>query len=256
MTQHIETYDFQTDAGIGTVARLGMVILQSDQTVEHEAASLIHGNSVTSDIALYHARIPNQREITEDSLQQMAEDLPKAAALMPVEFDFDAIGYGCTSGATIIGEAEVDRLIKTAHPNAKTTNPITACKAALRALNISSLALLTPYAVSVTQAMQDNLQDDGFKVNAVATFDQSDDFTVARITSQSLFDAVMHIGQRNDCEGVFISCTSLRALPIIASAEEALGKPVLSSNQVFIWHLMRLAGLTHCPTQAGKLFTT
>lgn len=258
MAQHIQTLPFTTDAGIGTSARLGMIILQSDQTVEYEAAQIIHSLSDDkadkSAVALYHTRIPNDQEVTEDTLQDMAAALPASAALMPESFGFDAVGYGCTSGSTIIGEAEVDRLIKTAHPRAKTTNPITACKAALRALDITSLALITPYAISVTQAMQDNLQTAGFQVKAVATFDQSDDFTVARITSQSLMEAVMEIGTRDDCEAVFISCTSLRALPIIARAEAALGKPVLSSNQVFIWHLMRLAGLQDSVANAGCLF--
>ena len=252
---HIETLTFATDDGIGAVARMGMIILQSDQTLELEAAQLIHGTGADSDIGLYHARIPNQTEINEETLQEMALALPKTAALMPKEFGFDAIGYGCTSGATIIGEDAVDRLIKSAHPNAKTTNPITACKAALHALGLKSIALVTPYAVSVTKAMQDNLQADGFAVTSVATFNQSDDFTVARIDAQSLYNAVMAMGGRDDCEGVFISCTSLRALPIIAKAEAELGKPVLSSNQVFIWHLMRLAGLKASPKRAGRLFT-
>ena len=252
---HIETLAFATDDGIGTTARLGMIILQSDQTLELEAAQLIHGTGADSRIGLYHARIPNQTEINEQTLQEMAIALPKTAALMPEEFGFDAIGYGCTSGATIIGEDEVDRLIKSAHPHAKTTNPITACKAALHALGLTSIALVTPYAVSVTQAMQDNLQSDGFVVTSVATFNQSDDFTVARIDAKSLYDAVMTMGGRDDCQGVFISCTSLRALPIIAKAEAELGKPVLSSNQVFIWHLMRLAGLDATPKEAGRLFS-
>lgn len=250
----IQTLPFHTDEGIGTKARLGMIILQSDQTIEHEAAALIHDKTISHEVGLYHTRIPNEMEITEDTLEDMAAALPESAALMPSSFGFDAIGYGCTSGATIIGEARVDKLIKSVHPNAKTTNPITACKAALRALDITSLALITPYAISVTKSMQDNLQADGFAVKAVATFNQSDDFTVARITSHSLYEAVMAIGNRDDCEAVFISCTSLRALPIIAKAEEALNKPVLSSNQVFIWHLMRLAGLTTCPKGAGRLF--
>ena len=128
----IETLPFATDDGIGTTARLGMIILQSDQTVELEAAQLIHGDGADGSVGLYHSRIPNETEITEQTLQQMALALPQTAALMPAEFGFDAIGYGCTSGSTIIGEGEVDRLIKQAHPQAKTTNPITACKAAAR----------------------------------------------------------------------------------------------------------------------------
>ena len=252
--QHIQTLPFATDDGIGAKARLGMIILQSDQTLENEAAQLFYHGGISDKIGLYHSRIPNDNEVNEETLMQMARDLPETARLLPNDFAFDAIGYGCTSGATIIGEGEVDRLIRSIHPKAKTTNPITACKAALRALGLSQIALVTPYAVSVTGAMQDNLQEDGFIIKAVASFNQSADFTVARITSQSIYEAIMAIGARDDCEAVFVSCTSLRALPIIAKAEQALGKPVLSSNQVFIWHLMRLAGLDARITQAGCLF--
>ena len=254
VSPHIETLPFSSDDGLGTTARLGMIILQSDQTIEHEAAQLIHPHGATSQIALYHSRIPNDTEVNEDSLRQMSLELPQAASLLPSRFAFDAIGYGCTSGATMIGEAEVERLIKTIHPDARITNPITACKAALAKLGIKRLALLTPYAVPVTQAMQDNLQDAGYEITSIATFNQSDDFKVARISSQSIYEAVMSVGKQADCDAVFVSCTSLRALPIIAEAERALQKPVLSSNQVFIWHLMRLAGLPNCPDNAGHLF--
>ena len=43
--------------------------------------------------------------VTPQTLAQMQTDLPIAARLLPQAFAFDAIGYGCTSGATIIGEA-------------------------------------------------------------------------------------------------------------------------------------------------------
>ena len=250
----IHILPFGTDDGIGTVARLGLVVLQSDQTVEQEAAQIIHHNGVDGTIGLYHSRIPNETEITPNSLNQMAKALPQSAALLPREFDFDVIGYGCTSGATIIGENEVDTLIKTVHPNALTTNPITACKAALSACQVHKIALVTPYAVAVTKAMQDNLTQAGFAITKVASFNQSDDFTVARITAAAIYDAVLEIGAQPDTEAVFISCTSLRALPIIAKAEAVLGKPVLSSNQVFIWHMMRLAGMTDRRADFGQLF--
>jgi maleate isomerase len=64
----------------------------------------------------------------------------------------------------------------------------------------------------------------------------------------------LQIGARDDCDGVFVSCTSLRALQVIAKAEAQLGKPVVSSNQALAWHLMRLAGMNDSPLEAGQLF--
>lgn len=246
----IETLDFTMDAGLGARATIGLVVLQSDQTIEFEFARLVRGEGV----AVYHARIPNAMEVTPDTLRQMERDLPKTVALLPEAYGFDAIGYGCTSGATMIGEERVDKVIRRYHPSAKTSNPISACKAAFTALGVNRIALVTPYAPSVTLEMQNNLVKSGFDITAVASFNQSSDLIVARITAESILQAVLKIGARNDCDGVFVSCTSLRALEIIADAEAALGKPVVSSNQALAWHLMRLSGLTDAAVGAGKLF--
>ncbi|UXX81464.1 maleate cis-trans isomerase family protein [Roseovarius pelagicus] len=250
--QHIETLEFETDEGLGSKARIGLIVLQTDQTVEHELSGLLRGEGV----ALYHARIPNDTEVTPETLRRMEQDLPAVAGLLPENFVFDAIGYGCTSGATMIGEERVAQILREVHPAAKTSNPLSACKAALAALGLQRIALITPYAPEVTSEMQDNLQAAGIEINAVATFDQSDDFVVARITSAAIREAILTIGARDDCDAVFVSCTSLRALPVIAEAEAQLGKPVLSSNQVLGWHLARLAGLTADRPDAGQLFKT
>jgi maleate isomerase len=253
MTNTIETLKFSTDDGLGARARMGLIVLQTDQTIEHEFAKIL---GPESSVALYAARIPNAMEVSPETLRQMAIDLPQTAALLPAQFGFDVVGYACTSGATMIGEDRVDSLIRGIHSQAKTTNPISASKAALAALGLKRIALVTPYPVDVTLEMQANLQAGGYETTAVATFGQSDDFTVARISADSILKAVVQIGAREDCEGVFVSCTSLRALQIIPQAEAALGKPVISSNQALAWHMMRLSGLKTGPTNAGRLFAT
>ncbi len=246
----IQVLDCVGDSGLGQAARIGLIVLQSDQTIEHEIATLLRGD----DVALYHARIPNEMEVTRDTLRKMEADLPTAAELLPVSFGFDAIGYCCTSGTTMIGEGRVDEILREVHPGAKSTNPLTACKAALQALNVKRIALITPYAPEVTGDMRENLAAAGFEVNAIGTFNQSDDFMVARISPKSILAAIKEVGSRDDCDAVFVSCTSLRVLRVVTEAEAHLGKPVLSSNQVTGWHLARLAGLTEDIAGAGAIF--
>ena len=246
----IETLEFSTDAGLGQKARIGLIVLQTDQTIEHEFRQMLPSDEV----ALYHSRIPNAMEVTPQTLRQMQLDLPTAAGLLPTSFGFDAVGYACTSGATMIGEARVDQMIRDLHPTARTSNPITACKAALFALGLRRIALVTPYAPDVTLEMQANLQQAGFQTTAVATFNDSDDFTVARITTESIRKAITTIGARAEVDGVFVSCTSLRSLGVIAEAEAQIGKPVIASNQVLAWHLARLAGLKDAKPSFGRLF--
>ena len=248
----VATMKFVTDGGLGTKARLGLIVLQTDQTIEHEFANLFVQQD---DVALYAARIPNDMKVTQATLCQMSIDLPHTARLLAPQLKFDVIAYACTSGATMIGEARVDELIRDSHPAAKTTNPLSASKAAFAALGIRRIALVTPYAIDVTVQLQANLCDAGFDINAVATFDQTDDFTVARISADSILNAVLEIGKRDDCDGVFVSCTSLRTMQIIGDAETRLGKPVISSNQALAWHMMRLACISDSPSGAGCLFT-
>ena len=246
----IHSLKFETDDGLGQMARIGLIVLRSDQTIEHEFASLLRSEGV----ALYHARIPSAMEVSPETLRDMERELPGTVELLPTQFGLDAIGYCCTSGTTMIGEARVDEIIRQVHPDAKTTNPLTACKAAFSKLGLMRIALVTPYVPEVTLEMRRNLESAGFSITTVASFNQSDEEVVARISPESILRAMMVIGEREDCDGVFVSCTGLRALPVLANAEKHLGKPVVSSNQALAWHLMRLTGIDCSPSTGGRLF--
>jgi len=48
---------------------------------------------------------------------------------------------------------------------------------------------------------------------------------------------------RPEADAVFISCTDFRAAEAIHALEQDLKKPVLTSNQVTLWALLRMAGV-------------
>jgi len=242
---------YTTDLGLGKTAKIGLIVLQTDQTIEDEFRQLL----AIDGVALYHSRIANAMQVTSQTLAQMQADLPIAASLLPKSFVFDAIGYGCTSGATIIGEEKVAQAILAEHPSAKISNPLTACKAACAALKLNRIALLTPYTPPVTQALSDALNVSGIEVSRTGYFDIEDDFEVGRVDSASLFNAIIALGSHEDCAGVFVSCTSLRVVNIILKAEKRLGKPVISSNQALAWHLLRLSGVDEELPHFGCLFS-
>ena len=98
-TPEIYRLDFKTDLGAGARARIGLLVLESDQTMEWEMRQMAD----LPGVALYHARLANEAEVTPETLVQMELEVPKAAALLPEYLGLKAIGYGCTSGSTIIG---------------------------------------------------------------------------------------------------------------------------------------------------------
>ena len=242
---------FETDDGFGTRARIGMIVLETDQTLEPEARSL-----PLDGVAWYHSRIPMEPEVTPTTLTDMEARLPVAAQLLPAEFDFDAIGYGCTSAATLIGEDAITAGIRSAHPDMACTNPVSAAVAAFRALEVQRIAVVTPYTAEVTAPVIELFDAHGLEVTAVGSFLESSDLVVARITEQSIADGVRRVAATADCDAVFVSCTSLRLFGVVEALEAELDRPVVSSNLAFLWHLLRLAGVDDQPSGFGTLLRT
>ena len=247
----IRRLGYTSDDGAGARARIGLLVLESDQTMEAEAAEL----TAMDGVALYHARLANDVVVTPETLANMERELPVAAGLIPAYMGLSAIGYGCTSGSTIIGEARVAEIMNAAHPGIPASNPLTAAKAALSLLGVRRPALLTPYTPDVTLAMQENFAAAGLDVRLVGSFYEDSDLVVGKISPHSILEAICEVGQSPDCDGVFVSCTSLRAAGIIETAEARIGKPVTASNHALVWHLLRLSGVSDTLAGRGRLFT-
>ena len=241
---------FDVDEGFGARARIGLIVLESDQTIEAEARLLdLDG------VDIYHSRIPNAMEVSAETLTAMEQHLPAAAALLPHQLEFDAIGYGCTSAATLIGPDGVTAAIQSAHPGVACTNPISAAVAALRALGARRVAIVTPYTAEVTAPIARHFADSGLQISALGSFLEPSDLVVGRIAPNSVAEAARTIADRADCDAVFVSCTSLRLLASAAQIETEVGVPVLSSNMALFWHLLRLAGVSDELPQLGRIFT-
>lgn len=242
---------FTLDKGSASKAALGLIVLETDETIEVEFRDLFN----QSGIALFHARIPVAQEITPDTLQDMEAALPTAVGLLPSAYPVDVVGYACTSGATVIGAENISRIVKQTFAGAKATDPITSVMAALNTLEARKIGLVTPYAPEVSTAMIELLQRNGFEVVNFGSFEQKEDATVARISPVSIHEAICNIGAPADVDAVFVSCTNLQTFGIIEQAEESIGKPVVSSNQALAWHMLELAGLGQTLAGPGQLFT-
>ena len=164
--QSVRKMPFEIDAGIGHRARIGLLVLQTDQTLEAELAHL----TALKGVALYNARLSNDAVVTPETLARMVQELPCAAELISPLLCLSAIGYACTSGSTIIGEARVAQILTRTHPGVPSSNPLTAAKVAFNALGISRVGLVTPYTPDVTLAMQANFVAAGIDVPVVGSF--------------------------------------------------------------------------------------
>jgi maleate isomerase len=238
------------DDGIAARAAIGLLVLATDQTMEHEFRHLIR----LPGVAVYGARLFNDADITPETLRAMRDRITPAAELILPDMHLDVMAFGCTSASMALGEDEIVRQIRRARPGVACTTPITAAFAAFKTLGARRIGVLTPYAPEVNAVVRDYLDRHGAEVAAFATFDRRDDREAARITVDSIAAGIAAQVRSARLDAVFVSCTSLRLAERIEAIEADAGIPVTSSDHALAWHCLRLAGVNDAVPHAGRLF--
>ena len=247
----VEHLPFEMDGGIGERASIGLVVLATDYTIEHEWKKIF--NHVDG-VALYHSRIFNENDITPESLRAMEPRITNSTSLITPDTPLDVVAYGCTSASMAIGEEKVFENIRKAKPDARCTTPITAAFAAFKAFKAKRIGVLTPYPESVNRIVAGYITDRGFEVPVFGSFNEGQDTRVSRISPQSIENGVKTILGHAAVDAVFVSCTSVRLVESCRDLEQRIGIPLTSSNHAMAWHTLRLAGLDEKLTQFGSLF--
>jgi maleate isomerase len=241
---------FELDDGVYARAGIGLIVLASDQVVEHEFRQVF----TLPGVALFASRIYNDTTITPESLKAMEDGMTEAARLILPGIPLDVVAYGCTSGAMVIGDDKVTKLIHKARPGVACTTPMKATMAALAALGSKRVALLTPYLDEINHRMRGFIEAGGVSVPVMGSFNEPNDNKVGRISPESIRKAALELGRSELVDTVFIACTNMRLVAFAAELEAELGKPVTSSNHALAWHCLRLAGIDDPQPHLGRLF--
>jgi maleate isomerase len=215
--------------------RVGLIIPSVNATIEPEFAWI-----GPPGLSFHAARIP-LRETTPAGLREMNEGVEAAARLL-ASVSPDVVAYACTSGSFLEGRerlrAQIDAI------GAIAGCPVVATSAALidalQALGIQRLALATPYLDSINRVEQRFLEDHAFDVVSTRALGLSG-AAIREVPPERVFELACDA----DCDladAVFVSCTDLRALEVVEALEARLAKPVLTSNQVTMWALLRALG--------------
>ena len=247
----IEHIPFTTAKVIGSRARIGLVVLASDYTIEHEFRTLI----AMPGVDVFMARIRNAPQITPDTLAAMEPLLTETADRILPGDDLDVLAFGCTSASTVLGGDRIAGLLGAAKPTARPSDPISAAFAAFDALGARRIGVLTPYRRDVNEIVWRYITGHGYEVPVFGSFNEEMDPVVATIDEDSLVQAIDRIQEGQELDAVFVSCTSLRLADAVAGIERRTGLPVTSSNHALAWHCLRLAGIADSIDGRGKLFT-
>lgn len=239
--------DFDLDR-IAPGGRIGLISLATDFNIEDELRLMLPDS-----VGLYVNRVRNANPLTVENLRAMEADLARAADGILPGLGVDVMVYACTSGSAAIGSEQIEARIHSVCPGVTVANPIVAVRKAFAALGARKVSVLTPYIDSVNRTLIPAMAAGCADVLNVAGFGMDDDIDVTgipleRIKTQAI--ATCH----EDADLIFLSCTALRGARVIAELEQALGKPVLTSNQVLAWYALRLLGNREPINGYGRLF--
>ncbi|MFL9964314.1 ectoine utilization protein EutA [Paraburkholderia sediminicola] len=230
--------------------RIGLVILATDHTTEPDFAALV----ANEPIGIYVNRVPYANPVTPDNLRAMQPSLTAGAALILPDETLDVVMFSCTSASVMIGDAQIERAIQAAKPSARVVTPTGAAVTALDTLGARRISVLTPYTADTSQPMAEYFAAQGFAIDRFTCMGLTDDREMARISHDDIV-AFACDAMARDSDALFISCTAVRAAPIIARIEAATGKPVVSSNLATAWMCLRLCDENEARPAQGRLMT-
>lgn len=233
-------------------ATLAAVQLPTDLTLESEGPSLL-------------ARLPGvQLRLGRLALDGTSLDpgnyatgrgrIAEAAARLQPVGSLDVIGLSCTSLACSLGREAVQAEMASAQPGARVTDMASAVLAALAQVGARRLAVLTPYQPALHAQLLGLLEDEGHDIVAEQALGLSDDAEISAVSRASLVELAC-AADHADADALLIACSALRVcVPgLLDELEDRLGKPVVSSQQAFLWQLLRLAGVDDRVGGYGRL---
>ncbi len=195
--------------------------------------------------------IPDEDQMAGLGAANMDEPLELLQGVRP-----DAILYGCTSATLSHGTAfdrDLAARIKS-RSGAKTVTAAGALVAALNALSARRIGFASPYVPSLNDRAIAFLADEGFETVSRADVEGAlDNSGQGALTPDAVFDLGLR-ADSTEAEAIVLSCTDMRSVEVIARLEQAVGKPVVTSNQAMMFQTLHALGIADMPSGYGCLF--
>lgn len=194
-------------------------------------------------VSLFFTRTPYAAiPVTVEMAEYVSDGMAVHAGVQDLQaVSPSAYAYACTSGSFVNGlageRAIIEAMRAAGAPRAVTTSG--ALLAALIQLDVTSVAIATPYDSHVTDRFTLFLGQGGVTVAGTAALGLT-----AGIWKVPYARTVELILEADDdrAQAVVVSCTNLPTYDLIAPLEQRLGKPVVTANQVTMWAALAAVG--------------
>ena len=219
----------------GRRGRIGLVA-----TAPGNAAEAEFNRFRPEGVAVMTTRTPLARS-TPEGIRAMSRHVEAAAAMLAENAYCDVVLLSSTACSFVEGRqadiAQARRLSEALHT----------------ALGVGSVLLVTPSVPELNRLERQYLKESGIDVAAEAGFGYCSPRDILSIPPEEVERLVRRSDVPN-ADGVLISCSGLHVMNRIQALEDALGKPVLTSNQTGLWGSLRALNVPIQEKGLGVLF--
>src|SRR5215207_4428432 len=182
--------------------------------------------------------------------ERLAEGASELAAAQP-----DAVMWACTSGSFVFGPEgarnQASGVAQALGVPASSTS--LAFVDACRALDVRRVAVAASYPEDVAKHFVRFLTAGGVEVISMGSHGIITAAEVGTLEPEQVV-AMVKAADHPDAEAILVPDTAMHTLAIIDELEAAIGKPVLTANQVTVWKGLQLLGPVPALPGLGALF--
>lgn len=207
--------------------RIGVIVPSTNSMVESDFWS-----RRPTGVTVHAARMYLEETTADDERRMVTQYLPDAIRDLGTVRP-DVVVFACTSAGAVLGEEGERRLVEELGQTLRV--PVVSTNAAVgQALvrrGIRRPAVVTAYIPDLTARIVAGLVREGMEVNQSAGMGIVDPFDIAEVTTEEIVAFVKQHVALEGIDGIFVSCTNLRAYDAVPALEAWSGLPVVTSNQ-------------------------
>jgi maleate isomerase len=216
--------------------RIGLLIPSSNSVQEPEFWS-----ALPKGITLHVTRMRLSNVEAGSTLRIVQEIETESAKLADADVDVIVLAATAPSSRNGIGyDQELIKRIKSAS-NKPATTASTALLEALRTIGAKRIVLGAPWSEDINRSVATFIEENGFKVLARDALGLVRNLEIGMLDPQTAYD-VGHRVNRPEADALMLACGNWSTFSIIERLERNLGKPVLTTNQVSLWHALKIVG--------------
>ncbi|MEU4450644.1 maleate cis-trans isomerase [Nocardioides sp. NPDC023903] len=237
--------------------RIGLVVPSSNVTVETEMPAILNRHPQAS--FSFHASRMRMAKVSPEQLAAMNAQRERCILELG-DASTDVILYACLVALMSVGPGEHQRVeglvaeqLATGGADARVRSSAGALVEGLQALSARRIALVTPYMKPLAQKVVTYLEAEGFEVADWRALEVEDNREVGCIPGDRVMEAARSLDLADVDALVISACVQMPSLPLVETAEQELGVPVLSAATAGAYSILRAAGLPVDIPSAGSL---